>query len=436
MVLSPLMGVRLAAVVTLIVAFVAMKWSARRARAYAPPEHAAPERPAPVPPPAPPWLPPALLARAERDPSPLRSLGGRSRAHVRVSDAFGAFLPALALQDVLVSVYVLAFVALVLHGQGDRRPLALRYVLADALGFFVLLALARSPRTPRALGDVAYRLALPSAVVSTFSQLHYLLPTARGASFDAPIYAFDRRVFGFEPAEAWDRFVTPATTEWFSFFYYLYFGLVLVHVIPMALFERRMPVLREFSWGIFWVFCLGQLLYVALPGYGPYRYLAPVFHHPLEGETFWPLVSCTVASFDGEHRTDIFPSLHTAVPTFLTLFAFRHRDKRPFSFSWPVLAFVTVNIVLATMFLRWHYLLDICAGLLLATSAFATATVVPAWDDARRARRGLAPIWRPLKLPGFGPSVEGEALESRDAEEHSGIRTCREARRWETRERG
>lgn len=430
MALSFLTGTRLAACVALIVAFVAMKWSARRARAYAPPPA---DTRFPVPPPAPPWLAPAIHAPAEREPSPARALLGHAPARVVT---VGSFVSALAVQDVLVSAYVLGFVALVLHGQGDRRPLALRYVLADALGFFALLALARSPRTPRALGDVAYRLALPSAVVSTFSQLHYLLPTARAASFDAQIYAFDRSVFGFEPSEAWDRFVTPATTEWFSFFYYLYFGVVLVHVIPMALFERRTPVLREFSWGIFCVFCVGQLLYVALPGYGPYRHLAPVFHHPLEGETFWPLVSRTVASFDGEHRTDIFPSLHTAVPTFLTLFAFRHRDKRPFAFTWPVLAFVTVNIVLATLFLRWHYLLDICAGLLLATSAFVSATRVPAWDDARRARRGLPPIWRPLELPGLGARVEREALEA-EAEEHSGIRACRGAGRSEgTRDRG
>jgi membrane-associated phospholipid phosphatase len=239
----------------------------------------------------------------------------------------------------------------------------------------------------------------------TFAQLHYILPTARDVSYDAEIYALDKRIFGFEPAEAWDTFVSPATTEWFSFFYYLYFGILAVHVVPMALLERRVPVLREFSWGIFWVFCIGQVVYMVVPGFGPYRLLGPSFTHPLEGRTFWPLVQHTVASFEGSRRTDIFPSLHTAVPSFFTLFAIRHRDKVPFRYTWPVMAFVTANIIVATMLLRWHYLLDVVAGLTLATSAFLTARCLPAKEDAYRARTGRPPVWRPL----FGPEPIDDA---------------------------
>ena len=271
------------------------------------------------------------------------------------------------------------------------------WISLDVAGFAVLLALARLPRVPRRVADIAYRLALPGAVVTTFTQLHYLLPTARASTFDAEIYALDHRIFGFEPAEAWDGYVAPITTEWFAFFYYLYFAIVLIHVVPMAALETRMPVLREFSWGIFWVFCVGQLVYVAVPAYGPYRYLGPSFHHALAGPRFWPLVAKTVASFDGAHRTDVFPSLHTAVPTFFTLFSFRHRDKLPFRYTWPVLAFTTANIIVATMFLRWHYLLDICAGLTLATTAVVGAAWIPAREDAWRAKFGLQPIWRPMK---------------------------------------
>ncbi|MBK8215640.1 MAG: phosphatase PAP2 family protein [Myxococcales bacterium] len=303
---------------------------------------------------------------------------------------------ALAFQDWLVAGYVVALWTLVALGDGPRRARALAWLTLDAACFFVLLFLARWRSTPKPAANVAYRLALPGAIMTTFAQLHLILPSARGVSFDAEIYAIDKRVFGFEPAEAWDRYVCPATTEWFAFFYYLYFGILLVHVVPMAVFERRMNVMREFSWGIFFVFCVGQLVYVAVPGFGPYRLLSTKFEHGLEGPTFWPLVADTVASFDGAHRTDIFPSLHTAVPTFFTLFSFRHRDKVPFRYTWPILAFVTGNIILATMFLRWHYLLDVIMGLVLATTAFVTSGILPRWEDAERERLGHAPIWRPL----------------------------------------
>ncbi len=304
-------------------------------------------------------------------------------------------LAAFAAQDWLVTGYMLVFWGLVASGSGPRAP-ALAWISLDVVGFVVVLSVARAPSTPRLLADVAYRLALPGAIAATFSQLHVLLPSVREVTYDGSLYALDKAVFGVEPAEAWDMYVSPQTTEWFSFFYYLYFAILLAHVLPMALVERRMDVLREFSWGIFFVFCVGHLVYVAVPGYGPYRHLGARFTHALDGPTFWPLVARTVASFDGAHRTDIFPSLHTAAPTFFTLFSFRHRDKRPFRYTWPLLAFLTANIIAATMFLRWHYLIDVCAGIALAATAFAGACWVPAADDAARARAGLAPIWRPL----------------------------------------
>ncbi len=318
------------------------------------------------------------------------------------------FFARLATQDWLVAGYLATLFLLVLSGQGERQPKALLWLTLDLLGFAALLGVARAPGVAPWIANVAYRAALPGAIIVTFSQLHYILPSARTVSFDAEIYALDKTLFHYEPAEAWDRFVTPSTTEWFSFFYYLYFAILLVHVVPIAIFERRVAVLREFAWGIFTVFCVGQIVYMLVPGFGPYRLLASRFQHPLEGPHFWPLVAKTVASFDGAHRTDIFPSLHTATPTFFSLFAYRNRDKLPFRYTWPVMVFVTINIILATMFLRWHYLLDVFAGLGLATLAAFTAARYPAREDVARARAGLPPIWRPLFAPD-APSVVSEA---------------------------
>jgi membrane-associated phospholipid phosphatase len=80
-----------------------------------------------------------------------------------------------------------------------------------------------------------------------------------------------------------------------------------------------------------------------------------------------------------------------------TLLAFRYRKEFFWSrVSWPILAFATSQIILATMFLRWHYLVDITAGLALAFLAVTAADRSVRWDDARRERLGLAPAWRRL----------------------------------------
>lgn len=80
---------------------------------------------------------------------------------------------------------------------------------------------------------------------------------------------------------------------------------------------------------------------------------------------------------------DIFPSLHTAAPTFFALFSVRHRRLAAFRFTWPVVAFFASQIILATMFLRWHYLADIVAGLSLSGVAMVVASRAAALSRSR-----------------------------------------------------
>jgi membrane-associated phospholipid phosphatase len=106
----------------------------------------------------------------------------------------------------------------------------------------------------------------------------------------------------------------------------------------------------------------------------------------------------------GGAQKDIFPSLHTAGPFFVSLFSFRHRDKWPFKYTWPFVAFFSANIVIATMFLRWHYLIDVLAGIALSTSAFFLAGIVSRSEIDHREQSGLSPVWVPLALRIWGRS--------------------------------
>jgi len=148
--------------------------------------------------------------------------------------------------------------------------------------------------------------------------------------------------------------------------------------------------------GLVLVVCVGHCLYLAVPAHGPYEYLASELSRPLAGPTWWPIVERAVASVDGASRTDVFPSLHTALPTFLALFSFRNRAHAPYRQVWPVTAFFASQIIVATMYLRWHYLIDVVAGVTLAVSAFAIGSVVVPAEERARAELGSGPVWRPL----------------------------------------
>jgi len=307
---------------------------------------------------------PALAVTATRagiSPSSVRFTPRRvlpSQAGNRVLRAMASF----AMQDWLVGLYLTVLLACVVLGDGPRRPTAIGCMVVDSAVFWTCLLVARSrDREERSFAhDVLYRVTLLGAVVGSFFQLQYILPTVSDVAYDAQIYRLDVLVFGFEPAESWDRWVTPRTTEWFSFFYYSYFFILCLYVIPMSIFEARVRIMGEMTAGLLFVVCVGHCVYLLVPGYGPYS--ADHFHHPLTGPFWWPTVESAVSSVDGAARKDIFPSLHTACPTFLTLFSFRNRAHRPYRYVWPVTAFFTSQIILATMFLRWHYLLDVIAG--------------------------------------------------------------------------
>ena len=65
-----------------------------------------------------------------------------------------------------------------------------------------------------------YRMTVWLAVFLSYFQLRHILPAVseradRQRSASSP---FDLRVFHVEPSLAWDRFVTPVTTEWFAAF--------------------------------------------------------------------------------------------------------------------------------------------------------------------------------------------------------------------------
>jgi membrane-associated phospholipid phosphatase len=213
-------------------------------------------------------------------------------------------------------------------------------------------------------------------------------------------------IFGVEPAMAMDTIVNSITTEWFAFFYFGYFFLLALHVIPILFLSRRPHILGEFSFGMLFLFTFGHIGYMLVPGYGPYKAMSGEFQNAFPSGMWLDMVMSAVAS--GGAQKDIFPSLHTAAPTLIALFSFRHRREIPFRYTWPLVAFAAINIIGATMFLRWHYVIDVVAGLTLATTAALVCQVATRWDLARRARENLSPQW-PEFFPKSAP-VEREKV--------------------------
>ncbi len=299
----------------------------------------------------------------------------------------------LAVQDWLVLGYLLALNIVALGAASHPAKLVAVERMSALLVFLVVtLIVVRGGVLKHPFWTpLLYRFAIYGTVQSSYFFLASLLPLVNTTTLDTELFALDSSLFGIEPTVAMDATVNSMTTEWFSFFYYGYFFVLALHVIPILMFSRNARVLSEFALGMLFVFCLGHIGYMLVPGYGPHRAMADHFQNVLPHGMWLDLVQVTVAS--GGAQMDIFPSLHTAGPTFIAMLSFRHRDKAPFRHSWPLVAFFAVNIIIATMFLRWHYVIDVVAGMCLAVGALALAIRATRFEAARRQGGNMMASW-------------------------------------------
>ena len=202
----------------------------------------------------------------------------------------------LAVQDWFLGAYFFILACAVAFSSGEKRTESLQWVALDVCLFVGALYLTRGGVIRRGsfANNLVYRVALLVAFLGSYFQLRIILPTVNSRVLDADILAFDLKTFGYEPAMAWDRFVTHSTVEWFAFFYFSYFFLLATHVLPMMLADRNSKRLAHFCLGTFMVYVVGHIGYMLVPGFGPYHHLAGQFEHPLEGGLFWKLVIATV----------------------------------------------------------------------------------------------------------------------------------------------
>lgn len=312
----------------------------------------------------------------------------------RARTVVGVTAQNLAIQDVIaLAFHAYLFLRVSVAPDSPDAIVARRLALALLVVTACSMVLTRGEviRGQRARA-LTYRLGLFLPMVLSYFEMRILLPALHPELMDHELFAIDRWLLGTTPAiwmQAWN--VRPVV-EWLSFFYYGYFLVLILMIIPSLFLGKGRPQ-RELMAGAMLIVAGGHFLYTVVPGAGPYATIA--FDQPLQGGFWWHQVELTVATAGAQ--LDIFPSLHTAFPTYFTLHAFAHRNTPPFRWIWPLLGFVAANIIVATLFLRWHWFIDVAIGLLFAVAARRFAVAVSTREELRG---GLydprQPVWEPL----------------------------------------
>ncbi len=300
----------------------------------------------------------------------------------------------LAFQDVVaMTFHTFMLLRVSVAADSPDRTLALKIGVALWMGSASTLLLVRGEVLREGWRrSLLYRLGLFFPVVLSYFEMGIALPALNNALVDGRLLAIDEALLGTTPAWTLQALNTRPIVEWVSFFYYSYFYLMAAMLLPALFFDRGQR-LRELMVGAVIVATCGHVGYTLVTGAGPYAFME--FDAPLDGGLFWGLVVKTVESAGA--GLDIFPSLHTAYPTYYALHAFGNRHTKPFRHTWYIIAFFAANMVFATMFLRWHYFIDVVAGLALAIAA-RTIAVAVSRREAGRGEEGdeRQPVWEPI----------------------------------------
>lgn len=185
-----------------------------------------------------------------------------------------------------------------------------------------------------------------------------------GRSFDSTLAAADRMLtFGHDPALIAATFAHGATLEFFSLVYGIFIPYLWLSIL-LGCLGRPAGERDAFVLGLTVVYTLAYLGYLFVPSRGPVEWYA--FAAPLQGGRFHDLVLHSVAATGGNHGA--FPSLHVGASAYLCLFDLRRNLLRGLTYL-PVVLLITVS----TLLLRYHYLVDIVAGLAIAVLAHTLA---------------------------------------------------------------
>lgn len=195
----------------------------------------------------------------------------------------------------------------------------------------------------------------------TYKELTYLIPRIHPRDFDAALAAIDYRMFGVNPTVWIERFTWPPLTEVFQLTYSTYY--LLPVILGVVLWRKqRFDSFFFFVFVLMFGFYLSYLGYIAVPAIGP-RFLSSIVEaqtKPLTGVWLFQPVRQMLDRAEGITR-DCFPSGHTEL-TLLVLFYAYKLHRRSFWFFLPF----GVGIILSTVYLRYHYVVDVLAGAMLA----------------------------------------------------------------------
>lgn len=193
---------------------------------------------------------------------------------------------------------------------------------------------------------------------------HHLVPLVNPRDIDELLINIDRYLFmGNDPTVLLESFTLPILTEFLEIAYVSYYLLPTAFMLLLYFKGKRLEFHASTAMILLSLY-ICYLGYYAFPAIGPRFTLDHLQSMPLSGLFTYDYIRTMILEVSGVTR-DCCPSGHTFVSMTTALLAYRY--LKPFfktAFVWASL------IVVSTVYLRYHYVIDVIAGLILAMTLF------------------------------------------------------------------
>ena len=206
-------------------------------------------------------------------------------------------------------------------------------------------------------------------VFDSLGQLvHYINPT----DIDPLLIRIDYMIFHNHPTVMLEKIMRPLLTDILQLAYASYYFIPISFGVLLFKTGRK----KEFDRSVFLIlFCfyLSYLGYLLFPALGPRFYLNNFQTTELHGFLISEPIQNLLNRLEGIKR-DAFPSGHTAITVLVLCLAYRY-NKVFFRIALPIVS----ALVFATVYCRYHYVIDVIAGFLLTSVSLVLGERYYAW---------------------------------------------------------
>jgi membrane-associated phospholipid phosphatase len=257
--------------------------------------------------------------------------------------------------DKVILAYFAFVIVLIAGWWRDIPDAALHLAGHLAAGALILLEVKRPNRT-----SWIFRNWYPLPYVgSCYKEMAILIRAIRRTDADRFLADLDFRIWHTHPSIWLERIYSPALTEYLQVVYTLFIPAVLL--VAFLLWKKsRFLEFQNYAFLIALGFLASYVGYLLVPARGPRFLLRHLEQIPLQGLWLFHGMQSTLDQLESAHY-DCFPSGHTEL-TILAWWGSRMVSNRLFRIYFAY----TPSIIFATVYLRYHYTVDLLAGVILA----------------------------------------------------------------------